>query len=72
MRKYFADLLWVAFPSESEHALCLEAGRALGVEPRTVKNWLALRNDAKWKYVGLVMLQAKVEPIFQKIEGHEQ
>lgn len=71
-RRWFADLLWVAFPSGSEHELCQVASRALGVHVRTVKNWLILRNDAPWTVVAKVMLIARVEPIFQKIEGKRQ
>ncbi len=60
-RRWFAALLWRAFPSPSEHDLSLKAARALDVSPRQVKNWLRGNNDASLKYVTAVALIAGVE-----------
>jgi len=68
-RKWFGDLLWIAFPSTNELELCQKASRALGVSVRTVKNWLSCQNDAPLSVVTKVMTVAGAEIIFQKIEA---
>jgi len=70
-RKWFVDLLWIAFPSTSENELCQKASRTLGVGVRTVKNWLSCQNDASLSVVTKVMTVAGAEIIFQKIEGRQ-
>lgn len=71
-REWFADLLWIAFPSETERELRFKAARALGCSPRQVANWLRCENDASLTIVAKVMLVSKAEVIFQKIEGNEK
>lgn len=71
-RRWFAALLWRAFPSRSEHDLCSKAAGVLGVSPRQVRNWLRCENDASLKYVTAVTLIAGVEIGLGKIGGgHE-
>lgn len=60
-RRWFAGLLWAAFPSPSEHELARRAARVLGVSERQVRNWLRCDNDASLKYVTAVALIAGVE-----------
>lgn len=60
-RRWFAALLWKAFPSPSEHEIALKAARVLDVSPRQVQNWLRCNNDASLKYVTAVALIAGVE-----------
>lgn len=60
-RRWFAAMLWRAFPSPSEHDLSVKAARVLDVSPRQVKNWLRCQNDASLKYVTAVALIAGVE-----------
>lgn len=60
-RRWFAALLWRAFPAPSEHELSIKAAPVLGVTPRQVQNWLRCNNDASLKYVTAVALIAGVE-----------
>jgi len=60
-RKWFAALLWKAFPAPSENDLAWKASRVLDVSPRQVKNWLRGNNDAKLKYVTAVAMIAGAE-----------
>ncbi|WP_443069334.1 hypothetical protein [Sulfitobacter sp. EhC04] len=68
-RKWFAALLWRAFPTHSEADLALRAARVLDVSPRQVTNWLRCNNDASLRYVMAVMAIAGAEVVFDKIEG---
>lgn len=49
-RLAFANLLWRAFPSPSEHVLTTKAAKVLDVSPRQVKNWLRCENSAAIQY----------------------
>ncbi|WP_299663880.1 hypothetical protein [uncultured Ruegeria sp.] len=69
-RKWFASLLWRAFPAPSENDLALKAARVLDVSPRQVKNWLRCQNDASLKYVTAVALIAGIELGLKGIGGH--
>ncbi|MBI6628346.1 hypothetical protein [Pontibaca salina] len=60
-RRWFAALLWRAFPSSSEHEISHKAARVLDVSPRQVQNWLRCNNDASLRYVTAVALIAGVE-----------
>ena len=68
-RKAFANMLWLAFPSPSEHDLCLKAARVLDVSPRQVKNWLRCQNSAAIHYFFAVAAIAGAEVVFQQIEA---
>jgi len=68
-RSWFANLLWVAFPSESETELCRKAGLALGCSPRQVKNWLNCANDAPVRAVTSAIVIAGAEVAFRVYEG---
>ncbi|OJH45169.1 hypothetical protein [Paracoccus sp. SM22M-07] len=68
-RRWFSNLLWRAFPSNSENELAQRAATVLDVSPRQVKNWLREDNDASLRYVMAVMALAGAEVIFAKIEG---
>lgn len=45
-RRAFANLLWTAFPSPSEHDLAHRASKVLECSPRQVVNWLRCQNSA--------------------------
>lgn len=66
-RKWFAAMLWRAFPARSENELADTAARALDVSPRQVKNWLRCEHDASLRYVTAVMLLAGAESIFDQV-----
>lgn len=67
-RRWFADLLWIAFPSASEFEVCQKASSALGVSPRTVGNWLSCQNDAPAPVMMKVLVITGAEIIFSKYE----
>ncbi len=67
--RWFANLLWRAFPAPSEHELAEKAARALDVSPRQVKNWLRCEHSPAWKYVSAVLLISGAEIVFGRIEG---
>lgn len=60
-RRWFARLLWRAFPGPSEHEVAQQASRALGVSPRAVTYWLRGQNSAALQYVTATMLIAGLE-----------
>lgn len=66
-RRWFAALLWRAFPSPSEGDLADKAARVLDVSPRQVRNWLRCENDAGVSYVTAVMAIAGAEVVFGRI-----
>lgn len=68
-RRWFRNLLWRAFPSNSENDLAHKAAAVLDVSPRQVKNWLREDHDASLRYVTAVLAIAGAEIIFGKIEG---
>jgi hypothetical protein len=70
-RRWFCDLLWRAFPSQSENDLANKAAPVLGVSARQVRNWLREENDASLKYVAAVLAVAGAEIVFKQIEGRE-
>lgn len=70
-RKWFADLLWCAFPAASNSELSQRAARVLGVSPRTVGNWLTCQNDVPGPVLVKVMLIASAEIAFQRLEGRK-
>jgi hypothetical protein len=67
-RRWFAALLWRAFPSPSERELADKAARVLDVSPRQVRNWLRCEHSAAWHYVAAVMAIAGVECVFRGVE----
>jgi hypothetical protein len=69
-RKWFAGLLWRAFPGcRSEREIAERAARVLDVSPRQVQNWLRCENDAGVRYVFAVLTIAGAEIVFRKLEG---
>lgn len=68
-RRWFAAMLWRAFPSPSEGDLALKAARVLDVSPRQVRNWLRCEHDASLRYVTAVMAIAGAEVVFGLVEG---
>ena len=68
-RRWFAGLLWRAFPAPSAAALAERAHKVLGVSERQVRNWLDERNDAGLSHITAVMLIAGCEVVFRQIEG---
>lgn len=70
-RKAFANLLWRAFPSPSEHDLANKAARVLDVSPRQVKNWLRCDNSAAVHYFFAVAAIAGAEMVFRERGGDQ-
>ena len=68
-RRWFAALLWRAFPSPSERDLSEKAARALGVSDRQVRNWLRCEHDASLRHVTAVILIAGAEAALARLEG---
>jgi acyl-CoA synthetase (AMP-forming)/AMP-acid ligase II len=68
-RRWFASLLWRAFPAASEHDLSLDAARVLGVSPRQVRNWLRCDHDAGLSTVLAVLAIAGAEIVFDRMEA---
>lgn len=68
-RAWFRDLLWLAFPSDSENELAQKAARVLDRSPRQVNNWLRLEHDARLRDVLTVMAIAGAEVVIGRIEG---
>nr|WP_306133349.1 hypothetical protein [Roseivivax marinus] len=59
-RKWFARLLWKAFPGASEREVAKQAAAVLDVSERQVINWLRCENDAGVTYTTAVMILAGV------------
>lgn len=70
-RRWFASMLWRAFPARSERELADKAARVLDVSPRQVINWLRYENDASLRYVTAVMLVAGCEIVFSAREARQ-
>ncbi|HEV8034797.1 hypothetical protein, partial [Yoonia sp.] len=70
-RRWFRNLLWMAFPSRSENELANKAAAVLGVSPRQIRNWLREDNDASLRYVFAVLAIAGGEIVFKQIEGRD-
>lgn len=68
-RRWFARLLWRAFPARSEAALAAQASAALGVSERQVRNWLRCEHDAGLRHVTAVLLIAGAEAALARLEG---
>lgn len=66
-RRWFSNLLWLAFPAASEHDLAHKAARVLNVSPRQVRNWLRCENDASLRYVTSVVMIAGAEAAFKRL-----
>lgn len=68
-RKWFASLLWSAFPGASERDVARRAAPVLDVSERQVINWLRGENDAAGSYVAAVMIYAGVMSALGPIRG---
>ena len=67
-RKWFAALLWQAFPSPSERDVAHKAAAVLDCSPRQVTNWLRCEHSAAWHYVSAVMMIAGVEVVLRRVD----
>ncbi len=69
-RRWFADLLWKAFPeARSENELAELVAEVLTTErrpihPKTVRNWLRCDNSPHFRYVMRVLAMAGAESLF--------
>ncbi|QPM89362.1 hypothetical protein PSAL_005780 [Pseudooceanicola algae] len=68
-RRWFAALLWLAFPGASERDVARRASGVLEVSERQVINWLRCENDAALRYVTAVMVLAGVLCALEPIRG---
>lgn len=72
-RKWFAALLWQAFPMcRSENELCERAARVLSsknrsVTPRAVRNWARCENTPHFRYVMTVYALAMAEKVARAV-----
>ena len=73
-RKWFAGLLWKAFPeARSEEQLAILVAEVLTderrpVHPKTIKNWLRCDHAPHFRYVIRVLAMAGAESLFQIID----
>lgn len=65
-RRWFAALLWQAFPSRSAGDLAERAAPVLGVSTRQVRNWLDGEHDAALRHVLAVIAIAGAEVVFKE------
>jgi hypothetical protein len=68
-RRWFASLLWAAFPGASEREVARMGAPVLGVSERQIINWLRCDNDAALSYVTAVMVLAGVEFALDGVRG---
>lgn len=68
-RRWFRDLLWMAFPGRSASEVATAASRALGVSRREVQHWLACEHQPRLKHVAALMLLVGIEVACRKLEG---
>ena len=68
-RRWFAALLWRAFPGDSEREVARQAAPVLDVSERQVINWLRCENDAAVSYTTAVMFLVGVEMIVDSGRG---
>lgn len=64
-RMWFRDLLWRAFPADSDAARAETAAHVLDVSERQVRNWLRCEHDPKLRYVMAVIAIAGAEVVFK-------
>lgn len=64
-RMWFRDLLWRAFPANSDSARAERAAKVLDVSERQVRNWLRCEHDPKLRYVMAVIAIAGAEVVFK-------
>lgn len=50
-REFAAEMLWAAFPSNSENELCEKAARVIDTSPNTIRRILRKETDAKLSIV---------------------
>lgn len=68
-RRWFAALLWKAFPAKSEREVARRAAPVLDVSERQVINWLRCENDAGVSYVTAVLILAGAGAVLDPIRG---
>jgi hypothetical protein len=68
-RRWFASLLWRAFPGKSERQVAQLGAPVLDVSERQIINWLRCDNDAALSYVTAVMVLAGVEVVLEPVRG---
>lgn len=64
-RMWFRDMLWRAFPAQSDNDRAERAARVLDVSERQVRNWLRCEHDPKLRYVMAVIAIAGAEVVFK-------
>lgn len=68
-RRWFARMLWRAFPGASQRQVALRAAPVLGLSARQVENLLSGDHDPKLPQVLAVMAVLGAECINELIEG---
>lgn len=68
-RRWFAALMWKAFPGASAREKAIRAAPALDLTPRQCENLLKMEHDAKLGTVLAVLAIAGAENVFEIIEG---
>lgn len=64
-RRWFRDMLWIAFPAQSDGERAGNAARVLDVSERQVRKWLKCENDPKLCYVMAVIAIAGAEVVLR-------
>lgn len=70
-RRIFADMLWQAFPLDSETAIAERAAPVLDLAPRHVRRLLRCEHDAKIKHFLIVAALIGVEAALTAIYGED-
>jgi hypothetical protein len=68
-RRWFADLLWRAFPGASMREKALRASPVLGLTARQIENLMEMRHDAKLGTILMVLAITGAENIFDIVGG---
>lgn len=71
-RRWFANLMWKAFPGASIRENALRAAPALDLTPRQCENLMKMEHDAKLGTVLAVLAIAGAENIFDIIHGGDR
>lgn len=71
-RRWFADLMWRAFPGVSLREKALRAAPVLDLTPRQCENLMKMEHDAKLGTILAVLAIAGAENIFEIIGGGQQ
>ena len=70
-RKFYALLLWYAFPGPSQEHVARSAARVLGKSERAIRNHLHCLHDPSASDFLTVLMVAGAEVVFQGVENEQ-